>query len=508
MSQTARISRTYQVHGQTQTRHLPTDRAETWDASGGSSKETCRLLSLFAPAPTLDAHQFLLDAYGQERFFWSEPSAIGGFTIAGTGIAAEIRIPPILDADGEPSTMPGYRFDEVAGQAHELFLDALFLPAELNRSVTDTRVWLDHPARPRLFGGFAFQDDFVPDNTWSSFSPAQFVLPHFQYTCDGDKSYLTITALVSTHENVEESLKGLRDALLARLATPLAEQLQPIQVTDLRFPMSADQWEDAVQSAVSAIHDGQIEKVVLSRVCEARTDQPIDAAAVLAYLDQHYRDCYRFIFEPVPNHAFFGATPELLIRKRANHIETMALAGSAARSRDQALDNTFAEALLMSDKDRHEHQLVVDSIRAKLESEVEVLSFPDSPVMLKLSNIQHLLTPIEGELVDSQTGILSLVRLLHPTPAMGGVPADRALAFLRRTEPVPRGWYAAPIGWLDTRNEGVFAVAIRSAVTQHNRVWLYAGAGIVGDSEPDKEWAETALKFRPMLDALGVAEAF
>lgn len=508
MSQITRHARTNQVHSQLQNGRPPADNTATWDTSNWNNKESCRLLSLFAPAPTLDAHQFMLDAYGQERFFWSEPPATGGLTIAGTGIAAEIRIPPILDTNGEATTMPGYRFDEVAGQAHELFEDALFLPADKNSPAADGRSWLDHPARPRLFGGFAFQDDFVPDNTWSSFSPAQFVLPHFQYTCDKGKSYLTITARIPILENVEESLNGLRDALMARLATPLSHQPRPIQVANLRYPMSADQWEQAVHSAVSAIHDEQIEKVVLSRVCEARTDQPIDAAAVLTYLDKHYRDCYRFIFEPVPNHTFFGATPELLVRKRENTVETMALAGSAARARDEEHDQALAKALLTSNKDRHEHQLVVNSIRAKLESEVEMLFVPDSPVMLKLSNIQHLLTPIEGQLLNPQTNILSLVRLLHPTPAMGGVPADRALAFLRRVELVPRGWYAAPIGWLDARNEGVFAVAIRSAVTQHHRAWLYAGAGIVGDSEPDKEWAETALKFRPMLGALGVAEAY
>jgi menaquinone-specific isochorismate synthase len=128
------------------------------------------------------------------------------------------------------------------------------------------------------------------------------------------------------------------------------------------------------------------------------------------------------------------------------------------------------------------------------------------PTVLRLPNIQHLLTPITAQLRDPKTGILPLARALHPTPAMGGAPRERALSLLRRLEPVPRGWYAAPIGWLDSAGDGVFAVAIRSAVTQHNRAWLYAGAGIVADSRPEREWTETALKFRPMLGALGVEE--
>ena len=126
--------------------------------------------------------------------------------------------------------------------------------------------------------------------------------------------------------------------------------------------------------------------------------------------------------------------------------------------------------------------------------------------MLKLRNIQHLFTPIGGRLCDPDASILTLVSLLHPTPAMGGVPAGAALSCLRSLEPVPRGWYAAPIGWFDAQDDGEFAVAIRSAVSQYARAWLYAGAGIVGDSDADQEWAETALKFRPMLGALGVQE--
>ena len=124
-------------------------------------------------------------------------------------------------------------------------------------------------------------------------------------------------------------------------------------------------------------------------------------------------------------------------------------------------------------------------------------------IQLLLSNIQHLFTPIRATLNKAE-GILPLVEVLHPTPALGGSPRDLALDFISRAEPTPRGWYAAPVGWIDYKLDGAFAVAIRSAVAQERRAWLYAGAGIVADSVPEKEWAETGLKFRPMLEALGI----
>ena len=507
MIPSAQTKRIHDESGLTSGVNASPNHFDSWDSPDIRSGETYRLISLFAPAPVFDVWEFLLGAYGQERFFWSEPMHAGSFTLSGVGIAAEIRIAPILDTDGEAVTLPGYRFEEVADRARQLFINGIFLPADAADPDQANSQWLDHPARPRLFGGFAFQDDFVPDNTWSTFSPAQFVLPHFQYVQSGADSYLTITALVSLQEDLGASLKGLREALMTRLASRCPFQHHSTWVTDLRFPMSPEAWRHMVQNATSEIQQNYIEKVVLSRVCEVRTDQPIDAATILPYLEEYYGDCYRFIFEPVPNHGFFGASPELLIHKSGDHVRTMALAGSAPRHSDEELDAANARELLLSEKDRHEHQLVVDSIITKLESHADTLSVPAIPTILKLRNIQHLLTPITGRLLDSSVNILALIRLLHPTPAMGGVPAERALAFLRRAEPIPRGWYAAPIGWLDAHNEGVFAVAIRSAVTQQNRAWLYSGAGIVSDSNPEKEWTETALKFRPMLGALGVEGA-
>jgi menaquinone-specific isochorismate synthase len=266
--------------------------------------------------------------------------------------------------------------------------------------------------------------------------------------------------------------------------------------------MPYEKWEAMLDKAIGRIHVGTFKKVVLARVAEARFAQRVDVESALAYLHETYAGCYRFLFEVRPFHAFFGATPELLVQTNGQRIETMSLAGSIRRGATPEEDATLAQELLHSAKNRHEQQLVVESIQRRLHHAVHSLHIP-APSIYPLSNIQHIHTPIIGTLRQA-AGVLPMVERLHPTPALGGTPRRPALQFLRDAEPVPRGWYGAPVGWIDHTLDGKFAVAIRSAVTQENRVWMYAGAGIVADSEPQKEWEETELKFRPMLDAFGI----
>ncbi len=488
-------------------------KAWQWDEIDSDPSATNRLVSLITSVPRLDITRFLNGACGQERIYWSEPSGSGndGLTIAGFGVAAMLSVPPVLDED-IPATPAGYRFDEIERQAKALFERAIIIEVDRNTSrydskLSDSRPANDHPARPRLFGGFAFRDDFIPDNTWSMFCPAQFVLPHFQVVHTNGQAYMTINALLGEDESLDDCLAGIWEALVIRAAAIPDGYTRSIGHTSLRYPMSFEAWSTIIDRATQAIHDGLLEKVVLSRVCEVRSDEPIDGAAALDYLNDSYGDCFRFLFEPCPQHAFFGATPELLVRKDGSQVTTMALAGSIGRGRTADEDEELAQELLGSTKNRHEHQLVAQAILTSLEGAVDDLVATTDPAVLPLRNIQHLLTPIHGRIATDETSLMSLARRLHPTPAMGGVPTDEAMVFLRRSEPVPRGWYAAPIGWIDAHGDGVFAVAIRSAVIQHDRAWLYAGAGIVGDSQPAHEWAETALKFRPMLGALGIEGA-
>jgi len=437
-----------------------------------------RLLSVSLPAPGITPTRFLAQAVGRERTFWRDGST--GVTFVGMGAALHIF---------------GYgenRYQAVARQARELFAQA--------------RIAADAPlAAPRLYGGFAFSQDFAPDVAWSAFHPAHFILPHYQLACRNGQNWLTINALIPDGESVSEAQAGLREALAAELemlhTLPNPQSPVPNPQPQIDYPLSYAAWEQMIEAAHQAFRTTPLKKVVLSRICQVRSRQPIDTDAALAQLQARYPGCYQFLFEPRPHHAFLGAPPELLVRVQGDCLETMALAGSAPRGATPTEDAANGAGLLASAKDRHEHALVVDALRCRLSPITRRLEIGDEPQLLSLSNIHHLHTPVHGTL-SAPRGVLPLVELLHPTPALGGSPRELALAFIQQHEPTLRGWYAAPVGWIDANLDGAFAVAIRSAVVQEKRAWLYAGGGIVPGSVAEREWEETGWKFKPMLGVL------
>lgn len=436
-----------------------------------------RLVSYSQHTPDLDPARFLNAAQGVERFCWQHNDT----AYAGSGIAVEFT------AWGED------RFRTIRAKAADLFANLVLLNE-------DTVA-----ARPRLFGGFSFRSDFVTENTWAAFAPAYFVLPHYQLTQVRGDTWLTINVQVGEGEDFDAD--AIRAALQARYealvgARSIAPQLRMNQLHDINYPMSFDTWADIITDATDRMKAGELQKVVLSRVCELRFEDRVSIDSALDYLRAKYAGCYLFLFEPSPHLAFYGATPELLVRVEGREIETMALAGSIRRGATDAEDEALADELLDDPKNRQEHAFVADAVRVRLAPLTEALDMPDTPQIKRLTNIQHLYSPVRGRL-KTASGVLPLVEALHPTPAMGGVPQARAMDYIAQAEPVPRGWYASPVGWIDHNLDGAFAVAIRSAISQNERVWLYAGAGIVADSFPLKEWDETALKFKPMLHALG-----
>jgi menaquinone-specific isochorismate synthase len=442
-----------------------------------------QLVSYSCPCPGLTVDRFLKLSQGMERFYWeSDDLALAAF-----GVTAEL------------TAWGAGRFQAIQQKTRQLFTDSLI--------DNGGNLW----ARPRLFGGFSFTDDFVPDNTWSIYTPAYFVLPHYQLAQLNGETWLTINATLQPDEKPDDVLPQLREALEVRYKMLLNATLPTSTLhgnpIDVKYPMPYETWERIITEATTRVKASELDKVVLSRVCEIRFAERVHVNSALEYLGEKYADCYRFLFEPRPYHAFFGATPELLAKVEGHTIETMGLAGSIRRGTSYQEDLDLANHLLNDPKERTEHALVVQAIRDNLSRLTDDLTIPDGPQVYRLSNIQHLYTPIKGHLIQAE-GILSIVEMLHPTPALGGAPRDRAMDFIRQAEPVPRGWYAAPVGWIDSSLDGMFGVAIRSAVSEDRRVWLYAGAGIVGDSISQKEWDETALKFKPMLNALGVREFY
>lgn len=440
-----------------------------------------RLLSCSLPCDGIDFDRFLETADGQARFYWENRDEQIAF--AGAGVAVELM------AWGPE------RFDKIATDARELF-DGAFVEQE------------DNPlTSPRLFGGFSFRHDFMLDNTWSIYTPAFFVLPHYQLLSKDGAAWLTINAQVPLDESPRRLIPDLRAALRQKIAQlkalePRMDASEENALQSIDYPMSYPVWEAMIEDATQGIHAGALQKVVLARAAELRFREPVKLLPILRHLAAHYANCYRFLFEPRPRYAFYGASPELLASVQGRRLETMALAGSAARGGTAGADRRLGDALLASHKERLEHDIVVKKMCQRLSPMTESLEVQSSH-LLKLSNIQHISTPIRASLARP-SGILPLIETLHPTPALGGDPRPDALRLIRDLEPIPRGWYGAPVGWIDSNCDGQFAVAIRSAVAQESRAWVYAGAGIVADSIPRREWEETELKFRPMLDAHGV----
>ena len=352
-------------------------------------------------------------------------------------------------------------------------------------------------ARPRFFGGFAFHEEATGRGPWADFPAARFVVPEVQLVFDGDDAWLTLNATDTETGTVEDRLASVRETLDDFEATPAGG---PPGVARRHRTTSVDAWRESVETAVSRIRAGELRKVVLAQALEVELDNPASVPDLLARLGETYPECHRFLVEPPMGASFLGATPERLVSVRGREVETGALAGTTGRGDTEDEDEWLANELLASEKDNHEHELVAETIREQLTPLSAEIRVGERGIR-KLATVQHLWTPIDATLARDEH-VLSLVEALHPTPAVGGLPPNAALDVIRDTEPFDRGWYAAPVGWFDADGDGSFAVAIRSATVEGTMATLFAGVGLVADSDPDAEWDEVQLKYRPILDEL------
>ncbi len=257
----------------------------------------------------------------------------------------------------------------------------------------------------------------------------------------------------------------------------------------------------AVEQGLAGIARGDYRKIVLARAKRLTATEPFHPLGVLNNLRQRFPSCYAFSVANGRGQSFIGASPERLVRVVGGRLHTEALAGSAPRGATASEDAAFARGLLHSDKDLREHRLVLESIARRTADLGLKLEHADIPRLLQLANVQHLLTPVSAALPES-VHILDLVGRLHPTPAVGGTPREAALPAIAALERFPRGLYAGTLGWTDWRGGGEFIVGLRSALIDGPVATAYAGAGIVAGSDPQKEFAETELKFKALLDAL------
>lgn len=344
------------------------------------------------------------------------------------------------------------------------------------------------------FGGLVFTPDTATTEPWEAFGRALFVLPRWSYGFASNGAWLRY--VVTEHTDEDELVAGLR-TLWARLSTDEAPRPAPAVIE--RHDASDDAWETHVRDITDAIARGEAVKVVAALSARFQLASTASPVAVLQSLARRFPGCTRFALR-IDGTTFLGATPERLVEKQGTQLRTEALAGSAAVGE--------GASLRASAKDRHEHDVVVQAITDALAPFTTRVTV-GAPVLRELPNVVHLSTPIDAALARP-THVLDLVRALHPTPAVGGVPRDAARRWITEREPVlfgtespgARGWYAAPFGTFDAAGDGRFVVALRSGVLRGDRAWAFAGCGIVAGSDPRTEHAEARMKLDAFLSAL------
>lgn len=403
----------------------------------------------------------------------------GAYALAGLGAAAR------LDARGRD------RFGELSRGCRDLARDA----------VTGDLGGLPSGTGPVFWGGFAFADTGGATPEWSGFGAAQLVLPELSvFRLDG-KAWLTLTLVVEG----DEAPEALSDRAAARLdslepaAMPLVDP-DPVSVPRVASAAPPEHYEGAVARAVELIARGDLSKVVLAREVRVHAASAIDPAPVFGGLRDVFPSCFIYCAGS-PEGAYLGASPELLVRRDGARAQTVALAGTTRRSADPSVDDHLGEQLLHSPKEREEQKIVADRIQRTLKPVSVWVAAADAPALVKVQNVQHLATPIRAQLREPVPAV-ELAGLLHPTPAVGGEPRDRACRLIPELEGLDRGWYAGPIGWTDLAEDGEFCVGLRGALLRGNVAHLYAGCGIVRDSDPAAELAETEIKLQALLPLL------
>jgi menaquinone-specific isochorismate synthase len=277
---------------------------------------------------------------------------------------------------------------------------------------------------------------------------------------------------------------------------PVAAASTPPSSVSARVPSESD-WRDSVAQAVEALRAGELDKVVLARAIDVTAESGLDPRAIAARLATRFPACFTFLCD-----GLVGASPELLIRRLGRHAESLVLAGTVRRGASAEEDAALEHQLLASPKDAAEHRMAAESVREVLAAVAADVVADPKPQLLRLANLSHLATHIDAWLPVPAPSALALASLLHPSAAVGGTPKPSALAMITRLEAAPRGRYAAPIGWVDANGDGEFAIALRCAQVSGNVARLWAGAGIVADSDPDSEVAETTVKFDAVMSAL------
>lgn len=416
------------------------------------------------------------ELYSGERFFWKDPS--GAQMFAGLGICKLIQSSGTVD-----------RFFHTEEKWRETVSDVVKIGVS---GIKGTG--------PVMFGGFSFDPFKKQTPLWSNYSHARLHIPEFLLTKHDGKTYLTTNIYCTPYDDISLAEKVIQKRKML-FSAPLPEKSTSAEIVS-EEEVGKEQWIETVRRLVDDLKDSKIlKKVVMARELLVTAADEIPVEAVLLNLLNEQADSYIFAFE-AGGSCFTGASPERLVKKTGQTVYSACVAGSIAKGKTAEEEKALGAKLLGDDKNLIEHQYVVDMIRAALEPVCSELEIPARPGLLKMRDIQHLYTPVTGK-VREEVSLFEIVELLHPTPALGGFPKGEAMEKIRAIEKMDRGFYGSPIGWIDEEGDGEFAVAIRSGLIRGKRAHLFAGCGIVEDSDAESELIETRIKFRPMLSALG-----
>jgi salicylate biosynthesis isochorismate synthase/menaquinone-specific isochorismate synthase len=341
-------------------------------------------------------------------------------------------------------------------------------------------------AGPIAVGGFAYRPDRDPSGPWAGFPAVLLRVPALAVARIRGRTFVTAATA------------GAEDLLELAQTSVRAPAARRLEVTSVRNPVA---WAAAVEAAAKRLRAGHAAKVVLAREVVARGDGVVSAGMVVRSLRAAYPSCFTYLVTGADGTAFAGASPELLVRRSGGRAYSQPMAGSVARGANEAEDDRLARELVDSAKDNAEHRIasefVVETLRP-FSRKVEARP----PEVVRFTNIQHLATTVTAELADPAAEVLDLAAALHPTPAVGGWPRAAAEALIDELEGLERGWYAGAVGWIDGRGDGEFAVALRCGLLWEDGARLYAGVGVMPDSDPARELEETELKFKALLMAL------
>lgn len=374
---------------------------------------------------------------------------------------------------------------------------------QLQRELTDRFACANEHIR--YYGGVRFDASHqsgreTADNRWTSFGTYRFVLPRFELWRTEDALTLACNLVLPRDGTRKEAILDSIDQL------SFPETSDTASLPPLRGRTNCPEkegWTRMVNWALDAISTSRLDKVVLAREVALDLGAPVNPFHLLQRLQEATPGCFHFAFSPREAGTFLGASPERLFRCRGGRVITEAVAGTGERGETPEEDAMHRENLLNSTKERREHEFVEDAIRSILEDLCTSVRVPEQPSDFVLARGRHLYSRLSGRL-DADRSPVDVLRRLHPTPAVGGVPTTAALKAISQQEPFDRGWYGGPVGWIGPE-QGEFAVAIRSGTVQDAQLTLYSGAGIVEGSEPEQEWNEIEQKIGDFAAVMGLA---